>query len=113
MTEAILVKQEVEPEKVSKLNGWLKEVSNRTDEVVETLQDEDVATESVFLEESSHGTFLVTYMEAEDVQEAQEAFAESTHEIDVEHKQVLQECLICNQAVESLQPVYHIVNPDR
>jgi len=113
MTEATLVKQEVDPQKAPKLKRWLEEVSNRTDEAVETLQDEGVATESVFLAESTHGMVLVTYIEAEDLQEAQEAFAESTHEIDVEHKQVLQECLVDDQAVDSFQPVYHIANPDR
>lgn len=113
MTEVVMVKQEVDLEKVSELKAWMGEISERTDEIVETLQDEGVKTESVFLEESAYGTFLVTYMEAEDLREAQQTFEESNHEIDIEHKQVLQECLVDGQPVDSFEPLYHAASPDR
>jgi L-rhamnose mutarotase len=113
MTETVLVKQEIRPEKVQDLKDWMDEVRNRMDEIVETLQDEGVKTESVFLEDSAQGAFLVTYMEAEDVQKAQQTFAESTNEIDVQHKQTLEECLVDGEPVSDFELLYHATNPDR
>ena len=113
MTEITIIRQEVESDKVSKLKEWMTEVDEREPEVVETLKNEGVKTESAFLEEAPQGTFLVTYMEAEDLQEVQEAFEESTHEIDAEYKQVVQECLVDGQPVGSFEPLYHASNPNR
>lgn len=113
MTETVIVKQEIKPEKVQDLKHWMGKVRNRMDEIVETLQDEGVKTESVFLEESDQGIFLVTYMEAEDVRKAQQTFAESTNEIDVEHKQTLEECLVDGEPVSDFKLLYHATNPVR
>jgi len=113
MTETTIIRQEVRPDKVAELKEWMKEANSRQSEIIETLQNEGVKTESTFLEESSDGTFLVTYMEAEDLHEVQEAFEDSTHEIDVEYKQLVQECLIDGQPVGNFKPLYHAANPNR
>lgn len=113
MIETAIIRQEVRPDKVTELKAWMEEVNNRKSEIIETLQNEGVKTESAFLEESSDGTFLVTHMEAENLQEVQEAFEDSTFEIDVEYKQIVQECLIDGQPVGNFEPLYHAANPDR
>ncbi|MFB6072894.1 MAG: hypothetical protein ABEJ88_07995 [Halobacterium sp.] len=51
-------------------------------------------------------------MEAEDVEEVQRTFAESTHEIDVEHKRALEERLVEHQPVSDFELLYHATNPD-
>jgi len=113
VTETIIIRQEVRPNKVSKLKEWMKEANDRKEEIIETLQHEGVKTESTFLEESSDGIFLITYMEAENLQEVQEAFEDSNYEIDVEYKEIVQECLVDGQPVGNFEPLYHAANPDR
>ena len=113
MAETTILRQEVDPDKVSKLVEWMEEVDNRESEIIETLQDEGVKTESAFLERSPQGTFLVTYMEADDLQQVQEIFEQSTHDIDIEYKQTVQECLTDGQPVGSFESLYHAADPDR
>ena len=113
MVETTIIRQEIKPDKVSELKEWMEEADNRKSEIVETLRHEGVRTESTFLEESSDGTFLVTYMEAEDLRAVQEAFEESTFEIDIEYKQIVRECLVDGQPVGTFEPLYHATNPDR
>lgn len=113
MVETTIIRQEVRSEKVATLRERLAELDERGSEIIETLQNEGVKTETAFLEESSHGTFLVTYMEAEDLQEAQETFEESTLDIDLEYKRIVRECLVDGQPVGRFEPLYHAANPDR
>ena len=113
MAETTILRQEVDSDKVSKLVRWMEGVDNRESEIIETLQDECVKTESAFLEQSPQGTFLVTYIEADDLQQAQETFEQSTHDIDAEYKQIVQECLTDGQPVGSFEPLYHATDPDR
>jgi len=113
VTEITIIRQEVRPDKVNKLKGWMEEANDRKSEIIETLQHEGVKTESTFLEESSDGTFLVTYMEAENLQEVQEAFEDSNFDIDIEYKELVQECLVDGQPVGNFEPLYHATNPDR
>lgn len=42
MAETTILRQEVDPDKVSKLVEWMEEVDNRGSEVIEILQDEGV-----------------------------------------------------------------------
>jgi L-rhamnose mutarotase len=113
VTETTIIRQEIRPDKVSKLKEWMEKANDRQSEIIETLQHEGVKTESTFLEESSDGTFLVTYLESEDLQEVQEAFEDSNYEIDVEYKELVQECLVDGQPVGNFEPLYHAANPDR
>lgn len=40
MTEAVLMKRELDPGKVGRLRAWFEELDDREDEVIETLEDE-------------------------------------------------------------------------
>jgi hypothetical protein len=113
MVETTLIKQRVEPDKVSRLKDWLTNVQNREEEALATLEDEGVLTESAFLEETPRGTFLVTFIEAEDLDAMWGAFADSDHDIDAEFKTVLDECLADDEGQSEFEPLYHLARPDR
>lgn len=113
MTEVTLIKQRVDPERVTQLKDGMEDIRNREKEAIETLRNEGVYTETAFLEETAEGTFLVTYVEAEDLERVWEAFEESTHEIDREFKQVMQDCLEDVQDTGNFAPLYHLANPER
>jgi butyrate kinase len=91
----------------------LREVQRREDEAVETLRDEGVYTESAFLEHTDRGTFLVSYMEAEDMRQVQQSFEQSDHPIDDEHKAVMREVLVDGRDVGEYEQLYHLTHPER
>jgi hypothetical protein len=113
MTDVVLVKQRVEPGKEQRLREWLREVQRRQDEAEETLRDEGVLTESAFLEHTDRGTFLVSYMEAEDMHRVQESFEQSDHQIDEEHKAVMRDVLVDGRNVGEYEQLYHLTHPKR
>ena len=47
---------------LDKAYEWAKELNNRSEEVYQTLRDENVYIESVFLEKTSEGNFLIYFM---------------------------------------------------
>ena len=113
MPEAILTKQEVEPGKVDRLREWMAELRDREDEVMETFTDEGIHAETVFLEHTDDATYLVTYLDADDVVSAFEAFEDSLHDIDHEHQSVMDEVLVDGTDVGEYEPLSHLVNPER
>lgn len=113
MAEVTLMKQRVDPERVATLREWLEGVQDREAEAAETLRKEGVYTETAFLEETADGTYLVTYMEAEDSEQAWEAFEASDREIDAEFKRIMEECLEDLGNVGEYERLYHLTNPER
>ncbi|MDJ1434168.1 DUF6176 family protein [Halostagnicola sp. A-GB9-2] len=113
MTEATLLKQKVDPKEVDQLKDWMETVRDRSGAALETLQNEGVYTETAFLEETPDGTFLVTYIEAEDLEQVWKTFEESTHEIDTKHKKVMRNCLEDGENAGDFEPLYHLANPNR
>lgn len=61
--------------------------------------------EQAYIIPGESGPLLVYIMEAEDFEHAAKAYAESTHEIDAEHKSIMKECLA--EAL-SLVPLYDV-----
>jgi len=53
VTEAVLTKQKIEPDKVDRLKEWMDEVRERESEVIETFQSEGMLTEAAFLEQGT------------------------------------------------------------
>lgn len=113
MTDVVVSKRRVDPGKVGRLREWMAEVREREDEAVETLQNEGVYTESTFLGRDEEGPYLLYYVEAEDFEAAMEAYRESDHDIDREHRAVMDEVLADDHPDEGIEPLYHLVNPDR
>jgi hypothetical protein len=77
--------------KVERLRAWLEEVGRRREEALETLARETVRHEAAWLLETSDGPIVVYAIEAEDLDEADRAFADSPLPIDHEHRAVMSE----------------------
>jgi len=107
----------IEPDKVDRLKEWMDEVRERESEVIETFQSEGMLTEAAFLEQGTTAcTYLVYFMEAEDLREVYESFSESTHDIDQEEqKEVMDDVLESPKdlGVGNYELLYYMVNPDR
>lgn len=82
----------VRPEKVARLREWMSELSRRHPEVLETFRREETRHEIVALLELPE-PLLVYAIEAEDLARARAAFAESRLPLDIQHREVLQECI--------------------
>ena len=111
MTDVRLLRCPVEPGEAERLRAWYAELQDREDEVVETLRQEGVLTETAFLRESEETTYLYVYMESVDFEAADAAGDEEAFEIDAEHHAVLRDCLTGEW--EPLETVGHYTNPER
>jgi hypothetical protein len=105
----LLVFSRVKPDHVERLRSWLHELERRHDEVVETFRQETVRHEVAYLLQDEEGPVLVYAIEADDLDQAREAFQASTLGIDVEHKEVMAEVLAGAATVEKL---YECALPD-
>ncbi|MYL16370.1 DUF6176 family protein [Halorubrum distributum] len=113
MVDVVLTKQRIEPGKTERLEAWAREIRDRESEAIETLRNERMHSETAFVEHADDGDYLVYYMKAEDIDAAYEAYEESSHDIDEEHKRVLTEVLETGENVGEYDLLYHLDNPDR
>ncbi|HEY5383018.1 MAG TPA: DUF6176 family protein [Candidatus Paceibacterota bacterium] len=86
---------------------WSEELKSRKDEVVATLKNEGVVSESCFI--SADGEHIYYFMEAEDFEKAKNAVAKSIHPIDADHKKVREASL---EFVAKLDCLFHFENRD-
>lgn len=68
------------------MREWAKTLNERRAEAVATLRDECVILETIFLDRTDEGDFLIYVMKAESFEKAREAVQKSAHEIDVYHQ---------------------------
>ncbi|WP_227374806.1 DUF6176 family protein [Haladaptatus halobius] len=113
MVDVVMMKQKIKRGKTRRLKEWMAEIRRREDEAVETYESEGMYSESAFIEQTNDGDFLVYYMESEDARRAYEAFENSTHEIDREHKEVMKETLEDERSVGEYELLYHLTHPNR
>jgi L-rhamnose mutarotase len=76
------VRVRLEPGSLGRVREWAAELNARRDEVVATLRDEGIRVESVFLD----GETLIYYLKADNLEQAREVYARSTHAIDAYHQ---------------------------
>jgi L-rhamnose mutarotase len=84
MTTAKLVKFKFKPEAKKIWLDWSEELKHRKDEVIATLKNEGVVSESCFI--SDDGEYVYYFMESEDFEKAIMAVTENPHPIDIDHK---------------------------
>ncbi|WP_435358342.1 DUF6176 family protein [Haloarchaeobius sp. DFWS5] len=113
MTDVVLTKQRIEPGKTDHLREWTQEIQDREDEALETLEQEGMHHEAAFVEHTDDGDFLVYFMQADDMDRVFDAFAESDHPIDAEHKEVMREVLVDGENVGDYELLYQLSNPNR
>ncbi|WP_458207680.1 DUF6176 family protein [Haladaptatus sp. NG-SE-30] len=108
MNDIVLVRREIRPGKTQELREWFDELTQREDEVLETLANEGVYTESVFFESTADVDYIYYYMEAADMNHAKEAVEESEYPIDAEHTRVMERTL--TDELTKLEPLAHFEN---
>jgi hypothetical protein len=64
---------------------WARTINGRREEALETLRDESVRVESVFLESAPDGDFLIYYLRGPDLAHSDKVGAASKHPIDAYH----------------------------
>jgi hypothetical protein len=81
-------------DKEARLRDWFKELEGRKPEIRETFRRESVTHEQAFIVASDRGPLLVYVMEAANHELAKAAFQSSQLPIDIQHQEILRECLL-------------------
>jgi hypothetical protein len=92
----------LKPGSLPRVREWAAELTRRREEVMATLRDETARIESVFLESTSDGDFLVYYMRVDDADADRKAVERSTHAIDAYHRSLMREIVESRHALELL-----------
>lgn len=111
MSEVKLSCCKVETGKADKLRSWYQELEKRAEEVEKSLENEDMFTETAFIQENGQDTYLFVYMESDDMEKAEKAGDKEKFDIDQDHHEVLEECLTGDWS--TLETIGHMVNPER
>lgn len=85
--ETVCARVRLKPGSRDRVREWASELRTRSGEVLETLRDEGVVIESVFLDSDEQGDFLVYYMKAHSLEEAHAVVQRSHHPIDSYHQE--------------------------
>ncbi len=85
--------------------NWSQELRRRRDEVIATLKNEGVVSESCFLSEDGESVYY--FMEAEDFEKVRTTAASSPHPIDADHKSARTSSL---EAIGPLECLFHFEN---
>ena len=105
MTNVKLVKFKFKPEAKQIWLDWSEELKRRKEEVIATLKNEGVVSESCFI--SDTGEEVYYFMEAEDFEKAKNAVLENPHPIDADHKKARESSL---EFVAKLDCLFHFGN---
>ncbi|HKC63916.1 MAG TPA: DUF6176 family protein, partial [Pyrinomonadaceae bacterium] len=91
MYETRCWKIKLKPDSLDRVREWAQTINERKDEALETLRDETVIVESVFLDRAEDGDYLIAIMKAESFEKSAEAVKRSVHAIDEYHRRVMHE----------------------
>jgi L-rhamnose mutarotase len=105
MTAVKLVKFKFKSESKQVWLDWSEELKKRKEEVVTTLKNEGVVSESCFMSED--GEFVYYFMEAEDFEKARNAVINNPHPIDTDHKKAREDSL---EFIAHLDCLFHFDN---
>ena len=89
--ETVCVKVRLKEGSIERVRERAAELNRRGAEVQATLSDEGVVVESVFLDRTGHGDFLIYYVRARSLEEARRVVQASRHSIDAYHQQFKRE----------------------
>lgn len=96
------LKIKLKPDSIEKLREWAKVINERQTEALETLRDESVILETVFLDQTEEGDFLIYLIKAESFAKAREAVQKSDHSIDEFHQNFKRETWADGKQLELL-----------
>lgn len=89
--ETRCVKIKLKSNSLEKVREWKRVIDERKDEALATLRDEGVILETVFLDQTSEGDFLIYVMKAESFEKVNKIFEKSVHAIDEYHRKFMNE----------------------
>lgn len=114
MPDVVLARHRIEDGKVDRLRDWFDELDDRREEVVATLRNERMFTESAFVGDGpdEDATYIYVFLEADDLDAARQATDESDFEIDDEHRAVIDDVLVEGGGTE-FELLGHFTNPER
>ena len=96
------VKIKIKEGKISKVYEWKEYLNNNKEEVLQSLKQEGVFIESVFLDKQGDENYLIYYMKFQDLEKAKTAFEKSVLSVDKYHAQFKQEVWAERQELELL-----------
>lgn len=100
--ETRCVKIKLKPNSLEKVREWQKTINGRKPEALATLRDEGVVLETVFLDRTGEGDFLIYVMKAESFEKVYEAYEKSVHAIDKYHRKFMKETYETREELEML-----------
>ena len=86
------VRIQLKPGSLARVREWAAYIAAHREDALRTLQAEGVSVESVFLESSEDGDFLVYYMRTASLEKARAVAVQSTSAIDQYHQRFKREC---------------------
>jgi L-rhamnose mutarotase len=104
VTEVHLVKFRFKEGQKEKWLRWCEEEKRRSSEVLQTLENEGMISESCFLSEDENAIYY--FMESEDFKKVLDAYRSSTFPIDDEHKAMTEETLD-NEGARDLKVLFN------
>ena len=84
--KTICLRVRLKKRSIEGVRNWFNTLKERLHETMNTLKNEEVYVESVFLDRYNDEEFLIYYMKAKDIQMAIEVYKKSTDPIDIFHK---------------------------
>jgi hypothetical protein len=91
MSETRCWKIKLKPDSTERVREWAQTINSRKGEALETLRDETVIIEAVFLDKTDDGDYLIAIMKAESFEKSAEAAKKSTYAIDEYHHRIMKE----------------------
>ncbi len=85
--KAICIKTKLKSGSINQVKEWFGILNKRIDEVKETLRNENVLIESVFLDKHGEDYFLICYLKAKNISYVYEVFDKSKLPIDKYYKE--------------------------
>lgn len=100
--ETRCIKIKLKPDSLEKVREWARVINERKDEALLTLHEEAVILETVFLDQTSEGDFLIYVMKARSFDKANAAAQKSVHAIDEFHQNFKRETWEDGKKLETL-----------
>jgi Family of unknown function (DUF6176) len=85
------IKIKLKPNSLVAVRRWVAVLQRRQQEELDALRAEGIVLESVFLDRTSMGAYLLCYLRAASAEQAVEAMQHATRVIDAYHEQVKQD----------------------
>ncbi|HEY0030228.1 MAG TPA: DUF6176 family protein [Bacteroidia bacterium] len=96
------VKIKIKEGMLSRVYEWKEFLNSNKEEVIESLRQEGVFLETVFLDKQGEDNYLIYYMRFRDEEKAKAAFSQSKLNVDKYHAQFKQEVFVGKQELELL-----------